>query len=64
MLVAFVAHEVSFWQRESLNKHDRQDFVHNSMTDIDDFKHLSAKMFVTFVNFASACLSQNQLRKS
>ena len=43
-LIEFISNEISFRQRAYLEKRDRQ--------EIDDLKHLSTKMYVTFIDFA------------
>jgi len=37
-----------------MEKRDRQELIFNLITEIDDFKHLSTKMYVTFIDFADA----------
>ena len=53
-LIEFISNEISFWQRAYLEKRDRQELIFNLITEIDDLKHLSTKMYVTFIDFAGA----------
>ena len=50
-IIAFVFNEIAFWQRKYLGKRDRQELIYLLKTEIDDFKHLSTKMIVTFIDF-------------
>ena len=45
---------MSFWKKAYLEKRDRQELIFNLITEIDDLKHLSTKMYVTFIDFADA----------
>ena len=51
-LTEFKSNEISFWQWAYLEKRDRQEFIFNLIAKIDDLKHLSTKMYVTFTDFA------------
>ena len=53
-LIEFISNEVSFSQGVYLEKRDRQELIFNLITEIDDLKHLSTKMYVTFIDFADA----------
>ena len=53
-LIEFISNEISFWQRVYLEKRDRQELIFNLITEIYDLKHLSTKMYVTFIDFADA----------
>ena len=46
--------KISFWERAYLNKGDQQDLIYNLIREIDDFKHSSMRMFVTFIDAAYA----------
>ena len=37
-----------------MEKRDRQELIFNLITEIDDLKHLSIKIYVTFIDFADA----------
>ena len=50
----FISNEISFWQRAYQEKRDRQELIFNLITEIDNLKHLSTKMYVTFIDFAVA----------
>ena len=51
-LIEFISNEISSWQRAYLEKHVRQELIFSLITKIDDLKHLSTKMYVTFIDFA------------
>ena len=53
-IITFVSNEIAFWQRAYLEKRDRQELIFLLKTEIDDFKDLSTKMIVTFINFTDA----------
>ena len=53
-IITFVSNEIAFWQRICLEKRDRQELIFLLKTETDDFKHLSTKMIVTFMNFTDA----------
>ena len=53
-IITFVSNEIVFWQRAYLEKRDRQELIFLLKTEIDDFKHLSTKMIVTFIDFTDA----------
>ena len=53
-LIEFISNEISFWQRAYLEKHVRQELILSLITKIDDLKHLSTEMYVTFIDFADA----------
>ena len=50
----FIQKEIAFWQRAYLKKRDRQELIFNLMTEIDDFKHISTKFYLAFIDFADA----------
>ena len=56
-IITFVSNEIAFWQRGYLEKRDRQELVFLLKTEIDDFKHLSTKMILTFIDFVDAFVS-------
>ena len=56
-LIEFTSNEISFWQRTYLEKRDRQELIFNLITEIDDLKDLSTKMYVTFIDFAFGSVS-------
>ena len=54
-LSPYIQTEIAFWQRAYyLKKRDRQDLIFNLLTEIDDFKHLSTKFYLGFIDFADA----------
>ena len=53
-LIEFISNEMSFWRKAYLEKRDRQELIFNLITEIDGLKHLSTKMYVTFIDFADA----------
>ena len=53
-IITFVSNEIAFWQRICLEKRDQQELIFLLKTETDDFKHLSTKMIVTFMNFTDA----------
>ena len=53
-ITTFVSNEIAFWQRAYLEKRDRQELIFLLKIEIDDFKHLSTKMIVTFIDFTDA----------
>ena len=53
-VIEFISNEVSLSQGVYLEKRDRQELIFNLITEIDDLKHLSTKMYVTFIDFANA----------
>ena len=50
----FIEPVIAFWQRAFLTKRDRQELIFTLKTAIDDFRHLSKKFFLVFVDFADA----------
>ena len=52
--MTFVSNEIAFWQGAYLEKRDRLELIFLLKTEIDDFKHLSTKMIVTFIDFTDA----------
>ena len=50
--IEFISTEISFWQKAYLEKRDRQELIFDLITEIDDLRHLSTKMYVTFIDFA------------
>ena len=55
----YIQNEIAFWQRAYLKKRDRQELIFNIMTEIDDFKHISTKFYLGFIDFADAFGSVN-----
>ena len=53
-IITFVSNEIAFWQRAYLEKRDRQELIFLLKTEIDNFRHLSTKIIVTFINFTDA----------
>ena len=53
-IITFVTNEIAFWQRAYLEKRHRQELIFLPKTEIDDFRNLSTKMIVTFINFKDA----------
>ena len=53
-LIEFISNEISFWQGAYLEKRDRQEFIFNLITETDNLKYLSTKIYVTFTDFADA----------
>ena len=49
-----VEHTIAFWQRAFLQKRDRQELIFTLKTVIDDFRHMSVKFYLLFVDFADA----------
>ena len=50
----YIQTEIAFWQRAYLKKRDRQELIFNLITEIDDFKHISTKFYLGFIDFADA----------
>ena len=53
-LVEFISNKIFFWQRAYLEKRDRRELIFYLITEIDDLKHLSTKIYVTLIDFANA----------
>ena len=53
-ITPFFVHIIAFWQRAFLVKRDRQELIYSLKTAIDDFRHLSTKFHVVFIDFADA----------
>ena len=51
--------EIAFWQRAFLCQRDRQELIFTLKAAIDDFRHLSTKLTVVFIDFADAFGSVN-----
>ena len=58
-LLPYVSDRIPFWQRAYLQKRDRQELIFSLKTAIDDFKRLSTKFYVVFIDFADAFGSVN-----
>ena len=58
-LLPYVSDRIPFWQRAYLQKRDRQELIFSLKTAIDDFKRLSTKFHVVFIDFADAFGSVN-----
>ena len=50
-MITLVSNEIAFWQRTYLEKRDRQELIFLLKTEIDNFRQLSTKMIVTFIDF-------------
>ena len=50
-IITLVSNEIAFWQRTYLEKRDRQELIFLLKTEIDNFRQLSTKMIVTFIDF-------------
>ena len=53
-MITLVSNEIAFWQRTYLEKRDRQELIFLLKTEIDNFRQLSTKMIVTFIDFIAA----------
>ena len=53
-IITFVSNEIAFWQRLYLEKRDRQELIFLPKTEIEDFRNLSTKLIVTFIDFKDA----------
>ena len=51
-IVPYLEEKIPFWQRAYLCKRDRQELIFCLKTSIDDFKHLSSKFCITFIDRA------------
>ena len=53
-LLRYVSDRIPFWQRAYLHKRARQELIFSLKTAIDDFKRMSTKFHVVFIDFADA----------
>ena len=53
-ILPYITKEIAFWQRAYMDKRDRQELIFNLMTEIDDFLHISTKIYIAFVDFEDA----------
>ena len=53
-LLPMVSDKIHFWQRAFLNERDRQELIFALKTIMDDFRHLSTKLHIVFIDFADA----------
>ena len=51
---------IGFWQRDYLNKQDRQELIFCVKTAIEDFKHMSSKFYGLFIDFRDTFDSLDQ----
>ena len=49
-----IAPKISFWQRAFMPGRNRQDLIFCLKTALDDFRHLSTKIHILFIDFADA----------
>ena len=55
----YIMNEIAFWQRAFLCQRDRQELIFNLKAAMDDFRHLSTKLTIVFIDFADAFGSVN-----
>ena len=58
-IIPYFENQIMFWQRAFMRKRDRQELIFSLKTAIDDFRHLSTKFHIVFVDFADAFGSVN-----
>ena len=58
-ITIYIMSEIAFWQRAFLCQRDRQELIFTLKAAIDDFRHLSTKLTVVFIDFADAFGSVN-----
>ena len=58
-ITIYIMNEIAFWQRAFLSQRDRQELIFTLKAAIDDFRHLSTKLTVVFIDFADAFGSVN-----
>ena len=50
----FIEPQIEFWQRAFLKGRNRQDFIFSLKTALDDFRHITTKLHILFIDFADA----------
>ena len=53
-IIPYISNKIAFWQRAYLQTRDRQELIYCLKTAIDDFKRISAKFYIVFIDFADA----------
>ena len=53
-ILPLIEPKIEFWQRAFLQGRNRQDLIFSLKTALDDFKHISTKLHVLFIDFADA----------
>ena len=51
-IIPRVSNEIDFWQRAFLSKRNRQELIFSLKSSLDDFRHLSTKFYLVFIDFA------------
>ena len=53
-ILPFVETQIDFWQRAFLKGRNRQELIFTLKTALDDFRHVSSKLHILFIDFADA----------
>ena len=53
-ILPFIEPQIEFWQRAFLKGRNRQDLIFSLKTALDDFRHISTKLHILFIDFADA----------
>ena len=53
-ILPFIEPQIEFWQRAFPKGRNRQDLIFSLKTVLDDFRHISTKLHILFIDFADA----------